>query len=136
MVAGNVRRGIYAMAGVLVLFLGGIFVGGIDCVDYKEDRLWFYGQLGAGPIVFAANAANDALLKSGSAAPMIEMPAQGGPVKSVSSFVGLAHSNEFGTLFVFLAGLLNICVLLDAAVRRPHSDLPDARRRSGEGSST
>ena len=132
--SGNVRRGIYAMTGVLVLFLGGIAVGGVDCVDRTEDRLWFIGQAGCGPIAFAADYANTAFLKSGDAAPMIKMPTPpGAPEVAVSSFKGLAHANEFGTLFVFLAGLLNICVLLDAAVRAPASDGVQSGRRSGEG---
>ena len=61
--AGNVRRGLFAMTGILVLFLSGILVGGIDSVDYREDRLWFYGQAGCGPIAFAAGFANESLLK-------------------------------------------------------------------------
>jgi len=134
--SGNMKRGLYAMAGVLVLFVGGLLVGGIDCVDRKEDRLWFFGQAGCGPITFVASYANDALLKSGEAAPMIEMPSYPGqPEVFVSSYKGLAHANEFGTLFVFLAGLLNLCVLLDAAVRPPASDAPSVRRRAGEGAS-
>lgn len=134
--AGNTKRGLYAMAGVLVLFIGGILVGGVDCVDRTEDRLWFVGQAGCGPIAFAADFANTAFLKSGDAAPMIKMPTPpGAPEVAVSSFKGLAHANEFGTLFVFLAGLLNICVLLDAAVRAPASDGVTAGRRLGEGAS-
>jgi hypothetical protein len=67
---------------------------------------------------------------------MIKMPTPpGAPEVAVSSFKGLAHANEFGTLFVFLAGLLNICVLLDAAVRAPASDGVTAGRRLGEGAS-
>jgi hypothetical protein len=131
--AGNVRRGVYAMLGVLTLFLGGILVGGVDCVDRQEDSLWFIGQAGCGPIAFAASFANDALLKTGKAAPMIEMYTGAPGGTSVSSFKGLAHANEFGTLFVFLAGLLNVCVLLDAAVREPKSDRATSGRRAGEG---
>ena len=100
------------MAGVLVLFLGGLLVGSVDCVDRKEDRLWFFGQAGCGPIAFATSFANDALLKSGDAAPMIEMPSPpGAPKVMASSFKVLAHANELGSLFVLFAGLLNICVL-------------------------
>jgi hypothetical protein len=131
--AGNVRRGVYAMLGVLTLFLGGILVGGVDCVDRQEDSLWFIGQAGCGPIALAASFANDALLKTGKAAPMIEMYTGAPGGTSVSSFKGLAHANEFGTLFVFLAGLLNVCVLLDAAVREPKSDRATSGRRAGEG---
>lgn len=123
MVAGNTRRGVYAMTGVLFLFLSGVLVGGVDCVDRTEDRLWFVGQAGCGPIAFVASFVNDSQLKSGSAAPMIEMAAPPGAPKVIAStFKGVAHANEFGTLLVFLAGLMNICVILDAAVREPKSD--------------
>jgi hypothetical protein len=132
-ISGNAARGLRAMAGVLVLFIGGILVGGVDCVDRKEDSLWFLGQAGCGPIAFAASAANDMMLKSGSAAPMVEMPSYpNDPRVFASSLKGIAHSNEFGTLFVFLAGLLNVCVLLDAAVREPSSDGRAAGRRKDE----
>ncbi len=50
----------------------------------------------------------------------------------VSAFKGLAHANEFGTFLIFLAGLMNVCVLLDALVREPRSDAPTSGRRSGD----
>ena len=134
--SGNVKRGFLAMSGVLFLFLSGILVGGIDAVDRKEDSLWFIAQAGCGPIAFATSYANDTLLRSGQAAPLIEMPSVqqlNQPRVFVSSFKGLAHANEFGTLLVFLAGLLNVCVLLDAGARAPNSDGLTTGRRAGEG---
>jgi len=132
--AGNAKRGIMAMAGVLLLFFGGLLVGGVDCVDRTEDRLWFFGQACCGPIAFAADKVNEMQLKSGAAAPLIETASYPGqPKVFVSPFKGIAHANEFGTLFVFLAGLLNICVLLDAAVRPPSSDGPSSGRRAVDG---
>ena len=83
--AGNTKRGLLAMAGVLFLFLTGIAVGGIDSVDRTEDKLWFYAQAGCGPIAFATSFANDALLKSGDAAPMIEMPSPPGAPAAASA---------------------------------------------------
>jgi hypothetical protein len=131
--AGNTRRGLYAMAGVMLLFVSGLLVGGLDCVDRSEDSLWFIGQAGSGPIAFAASFANDALLKSGSVGEMITMPAPpNAPMVFANTYKGLAHANEFGTLLVFLAGLLNVCVLLDAAVREPKSDGTTSGRRTGD----
>jgi hypothetical protein len=133
--SGNAKRGLYAMSGILILFVTGVAVGGIDSVDRTEDRLWFFGQAGAGPITLAVGYANDTLLKTGSAAPMLEAPSiPGGPRVSLSAFKGVAHANDFGTLLVFLAGLLNVCVMLDAAVREPSSDAPTSGRRVGDGS--
>lgn len=131
--AGNVRRGLWAMTGVMLLFVTGVLVGGIDCIDRVEDGLWFIGQAGCGPIAFAVSFANDALLKSGSVGEMITMPApMNAPKVFANTYKGLAHANEFGTLMVFLAGLLNVCVLLDAAVREPKSDDTSAGRRMGD----
>lgn len=54
----------------------------------------------------------------------------------VSAFKGLAHANEFGTFLVFLAGLMNVCVLLDALVREPRSDATTSGRRAGDTATT
>ncbi|MFM7261323.1 MAG: DUF6677 family protein [bacterium] len=138
-VGGNVRRGVAAMCGVMLLFVSGLLVGGFDCVDRREDKLWFIGQAGCGPITFAADWANQAFLKSGSAAPMLPVPrSQIDPTAptAVSAFKGLAHANEFGTFLVFLAGLMNFCVLLDALVRSPRSDSLSSGRRAGDATTT
>ena len=132
--SGNVRRGLFAMTGVLFLFVGGVAVGGVDCVDRVEDKLWFVGQACCGPIAFGVDAVNTSMLKSGSAAPLIPLPPSVlDPNPRASAFKGLAHANEFGTFFVFLAGLMNFCVILDALVRAPKSDAVFTGRRSQDG---
>ncbi len=131
--SGNVKRGMLAMSGVLFLFVCGVAVGGVDCIDRTEDRLWFIGQAGCGPITFGVDAINTAQLKSGAAAPLIELPPSvADPNPRASSFKGLAHANEFGTFFVFLAGLMNVCVVLDALVRAPKSDGISSGRRTND----
>ncbi len=126
------------MVGVMFLFTGGVAVGGVDCIDRVEDRLWFVGQACCGPITFGVDAINTALLKSGSAAPLIPLPPSVlNPNPHASAFKGLAHANEFGTFFVFLAGLMNLCVILDALVREPKSDaVYSGRRVADSGSAT
>jgi TM2 domain-containing membrane protein YozV len=52
---GEARRGVLAAIGVLGLFLGGMLLGGIDVIDSREDRLWFYGQALVGPIAFGVD---------------------------------------------------------------------------------
>src|SRR5690606_31399650 len=47
---GEVRRGILAAVGVLGLFFGGMLLGGIDVIDSREDRLWFFVQALVGPV--------------------------------------------------------------------------------------
>ncbi len=122
---GERRRGFLAMAGVLLLFVGGLFIGGLDAVDKDEDRLWFIGQAAAGPIAFAAAYGNDMLIKSGRFGELVPTPLSqqqmmmGATESKVSTLKGLAHANEFGTLFCFLAGLMNLIVVLDAFVRVP-----------------
>lgn len=138
-VLGQVRRGILAGTGVLILFVGGLLVGGLDAVDRKEDHLWFIGQAGAGPIAFGASFANEALLKSGRHGELLPAPTPYGMPPSpdgsrptVSTSKGLAHANEFGTFFTFLAGLMNFVVILDALQRRREE--PDVERRKQGGS--
>lgn len=52
---GHTDRALRIAAGVLFLFLSGIFVGGISCVDRRENAIWFLGQALNGPIAFAAD---------------------------------------------------------------------------------
>ena len=117
---GHRRRGIFAMIGVLGLFLGGLLIGGVDCVDRREDPLWFYAQAGAGPIVFAADWANSGLLKSGKVGELVESPPsnpRNAPPR-VSSLRSVTVASEIGILYCALAGLMNVVVVLDA-LKRP-----------------
>ncbi|MGE3109139.1 MAG: DUF6677 family protein [Phycisphaerales bacterium] len=52
---GETRRAILIAAGVLGLFFGGIFIGGVDVVDRKEDFVWFLGQGLVGPVAFGVD---------------------------------------------------------------------------------
>jgi hypothetical protein len=54
-VRGEPRRGLYAAIGVLGMFLGGLLIGGIDTVDSREDKWWFYGQAFVGPLAFGVD---------------------------------------------------------------------------------
>jgi len=118
---GHRQRGFRAMGGVLGIFLAGVLVGGVDCVDRREDALWFYAQAGAGPVAFAADWANSALLKTGKVGQLIPSPPSNPrlPPPQVTSFKTVTMSNEIGTLFCFAAGLMNIVVILDALRRQP-----------------
>jgi hypothetical protein len=138
---GHTRRGLLIMAGTLYLFLAGILVGGIDVVDRRDDRLWFYAQAGCGPIAFVADFANQSLLKTGRVGRLVSptgvvtpVPGPGGVITLgpgvVNEYTGIAHVNEFGTLFCGLAGLLNIAVVLDA-LSRPRRQPEFVDRRKG-----
>ena len=118
---GHARRGILAGVGILGLFLGGLLIGGVDCVDRHENPLWFYAQAGSGPIALAADWANSALLKTGKVGELVETPSsmpRAAPML-VSSFKTVTPANEIGTLYCALAGLMNLVVIFDALKRRP-----------------
>lgn len=56
-VLGHRDRAVRIAAGVLLLFFTGLFVGGVDAVDRRENGLWFwfYGQMWNGPLVFGVD---------------------------------------------------------------------------------
>lgn len=118
---GDVRRGRLIMLGIFGLFLTGVLVGGLDCVDRREDGLWFVAQAGTGPIAFLADALNTGLLKSGKMGTLLPMTAPNGAMLQVSSFKSVGSVNDVGTLFTAMAGLLNVVALLDA-LRGPRKE--------------
>lgn len=123
------KRGVYACIGVLWLFFGGIFIGGIDVIDSKEDKMWFWGQAAVGPIPFAIDWYHQNHLKvrtfdswgrpitrtanpnEGRNPATAEPIPNGTPPNSKS----VTKMNELGTLSAFLAGMLNIIIIIDAA---------------------
>lgn len=120
---GDARRGRLVMLGVVGLFLTGVLVGGLDCVDRREDGLWFLAQAGAGPIAFLTDALNAGLLKSGRMGELMPMTAPNGAMLQVSSLKSVGAVNDVGILFTSMAGLLNVVALLDA-LRGPRKDQP------------
>jgi hypothetical protein len=109
------------MFGVLFLYGCGILIGGIDAVDRRNDKLWFTAQSLCGPLVFATDLVNQRVIQR----PLPERFDRGTPgrrayvegdpatLKALQR-VGIGHVNEVGTLFVALAGLMNLVVILDA----------------------
>lgn len=116
---GERARGVLIMFGILFLFLTGLLVGGVDAVDRREDHLWFLAQSLCGPIAFVADFVNQSVVK--------QLP----PDRRMAS-TGIAHPNEMGTLFIALAGLMNLVAILDAL----HFAPPIAERRRGEERAT
>jgi hypothetical protein len=109
---GHRRRGALIMFGVLFLFIGGVLIGGIDCVDRKSDRLWFLAQSVCGPIAFATDYLNQTYIKR------LPFPEQ-------YQSIAINKPNEMGTLFCALAGLMNLVVILDALYFAPKAPEPD-----------
>lgn len=125
----EITRGIAAGVAILTMFFGGLFIGGIDVVDSKEDRIWYFGQILVGPIAFAADSIHQSRFKvidpsSGqlrSARPgemrdpntgRVALNASPSNTRPVVKSIGRA--NELGTLICTLAGMLNLIVILDA----------------------
>lgn len=52
---GQPRRAACIALGVLGLFFGGLLLGGVDTIDSREDRLWFYVHAFVGPLTFGAD---------------------------------------------------------------------------------
>lgn len=116
MKVGETARGRMILLGVGGLFLLGVLVGGVDCVDRREDGMWFIAQAGTGGLAFATDYANTALLKSGKVGELLPLAVQSGTIM-VSSFKGAGPSNEIGTLLCGLAGMMNVIAVLDVLHR-------------------
>ena len=127
-VIGERLRGALVFGGILYLWMCGVFIGGIDSVDRREDPLWFAAQVCSGPIALGVDGLNRALLKTGQVGELLESPpvSRNSGGQKVSSFKGIAHVNEYGILFTGLAGLMNLIAIIDASTRGPAD-----RRRSG-----
>lgn len=112
------RRGVMICVGVLGLFFGGMFIGGIDVIDSREDELWFYGQVLVGPVAIAVDR-----IHQGTKIPNPDVPGQtmtpppGSPQYFNEKSIG--KMNELGTLFATIAGMLNLIAILDALFPRP-----------------
>jgi hypothetical protein len=123
-------RGIAAGLSILAMFFGGLFIGGIDVIDSREDRIWFFGQALVGPIALGANhihqtrykvidptsrqvrSARPNELRNSATGVAVVAPATIPTTRPVVKSIGRA--NELGTLIATLAGMLNLIVILDA----------------------
>lgn len=128
---GYRRRGVIAMVAILGMFAGGLLIGGLDAVDSVEDAPWYIAQSANGPIAFAADLANQELLKKGKVGELLPAPSptdpSGRPVAGqhfVSTFKGIGAANEFGTLFIALGGMMNFILVMDIS-RRERAESPN-----------
>jgi len=134
---GERRRGFLIMFGILFLFVSGLLIGGLDVVDRKRDRLWFIAQGLCGPIAFVADAANQRIVprmpESWKGDPQWrDRFEQGDPtLEPELRGTSLGKVNEIGTLYIALAGLMNLVVILDA-LHRPAHQLEAARQRKAD----
>lgn len=150
---GERRRGLLIMFGILFLFVSGLLVGGIDCVDRRHDRLWFLAQSVCGPIVLGTDLINQRFIQrlpadwredpppprrddGRSSAVVQDLDWRPGrdpeilrryaendtELLAAHHRIGLGRASEMGTLFIALAGLMNLVVILDALYVRASVD--------------
>jgi TM2 domain-containing membrane protein YozV len=159
---GQKRRAGLIALGVLGLFFSGLLIGGIDVVDRRENPIWFFGQAFVGPITFGTNYLHQTRFKvidpgtgllrtarpeiRSAAGDQIRPPEIRGPggVARIGqpgdrppNSQSLGRMHELGTLFIAIAGMLNLIAILDAAfaARRSESDraIENARRLMQSG---
>ena len=105
------------MFATFMLIVIGVLLGGVDVVDMKQDQLWFIAQAGNGPVAFILDYFNQSLLKTTSA-------------ETQARLTSLGHLNAIGTLYIALAGLMNIVVVLDVFAGPDRRNDGPARRSS------
>ena len=108
---GERVRGWIAGICIILLFLGGLLIGGVRVVQAPAalstnallDKPWFVPQVLTGPVAVV------------SAVAAARVP----PSRDSTS-----RSNEIGMLYAAIAGMLNLLVLMDAAYRCAKSSPP------------
>lgn len=136
-VLGRRRRAVLIAVSIVGMVSVGVLVGGADVVDREEDRMWFVPQALAGPIVFGVDLVNQTLLKTGRVGEIVSFDVNERNTRQdpVNRYKSIGRVNELGTLFVALAGLMNLCMMFDAATRSPgtgdeRSGRPTRERRA------
>lgn len=124
MVCGDVRRGVYACLGVLGMFFGGMFIGGIGAIDRKAEPIWFIGQALVGPLAFGVSAIHQSHFKvidpvTGRLRPANPDEGRGPDGKAVAGTPpyqrAVGKMQELGMLYACIGGMLNLIVIIDAA---------------------
>jgi hypothetical protein len=147
-------RAVYAFIGIAGLLLGGLLIGGIDVVDSRESKYWFYVQALNPAAAFSINYAHQNFYKGyevrggQTSENFYRKPEYGERLKfdesrgvtiivndasagTPSPRQSIGRVNEVGSLFVALAGMLNLIVLLDVGWHAPR---PPAASSSKGGS--
>ncbi|HEX2838840.1 MAG TPA: DUF6677 family protein [Phycisphaerales bacterium] len=145
-VRGERSRAAAVCTGVMGLFLGGMLVGGIDVIDSKEDRPWFYAQSLVGPAAFGVDWLHQNKLKvvdvngrlrsanpdEGRDPKTGRAVAGGTPPKSMS----VGRVNELGMLMAGLAGMVNLIVIIDAGFPSKRTDGSPPKKKTSDALAT
>ena len=108
---GHRRRARLIATGIGVMYVSGLLIGGLDVIDRRGDRLWYYGQFLAGPVTPALDAWRTRHYTPDTPKAKVN---HSYPVPSFS------HANEIPTLFTTIAGMLNLLAILDVLVLPRH----------------
>jgi hypothetical protein len=122
-IIGERTRGIVLLIAIHLMMATGLLIGGIDVVDSRADRWWYLGQVLAGPIPIAVDRHHQSLKVTTRGLPDHPPPSASSPYEP-----SLARVNEIGTLFVTLAGMLNLMCILDV-VQHPKPSPAERRER-------
>ncbi|MCB9840796.1 MAG: hypothetical protein H6809_03985 [Phycisphaeraceae bacterium] len=140
---GQATRGVLIGAGILGLFFGGMFIGGLSIVDSRsprmENRISYYGQVLVGPAAIIVDRLHQSMFKAvdertrttralnpgeviipagdprnGRNVPIIARAADGTD-EGPPYVKSLGKVHEIGLLYTLVAGMLNLIVIIDAA---------------------
>jgi Family of unknown function (DUF6677) len=155
LVLGRPKRALFACIGVMGLFFFGLLIGGIDAIDSKNDRIWFFGQVLVGPPTmlvdfvhqsqFKAYDLNAGVLRSGFPGeqrihdgsrhvwqPLTQDQIDQG--MGPPNTPGLGRLNEIAMLSIVLAGMLNLIIFLDAMMPSKEKHASVSKIKGGEPS--
>jgi hypothetical protein len=124
---GHVARALTVCVTILVLFVLGLLIGGVRVVDpparYDRplnavlDKPWYIGQVLAGPVTLLTSMIGAESRAADSGRSMdAKDPAD---LKEAGRYYWVSHarSNEVGTLYTAVAGMLNLLTIIDSAYR-------------------
>lgn len=132
---GDRTRAAAVFLSITGLFGAGVYIGGLDCVDSSEDRMWFIVQALNGPIAFGVDWVHQTQFKTvfhASSGPTRITPPPASakmtsyPAQTLTKSLG--RVNEAGTLYTAMAGMLNLIAIIDCLWHAP----TPTRRRRGE----
>jgi hypothetical protein len=122
---GHRARSLTVCATILILFVLGLLIGGVRVIDPPAsldkplnavlDKPWYIGQILAGPVTLVTSwiGAESRAADAGSLANDPEELMEAGRYYWASH----ARSNEIGTLYTAIAGMLNLLTIIDSAYR-------------------
>lgn len=127
---GERGRAYRILAGFLVLWIGGLLIGGLGSVRSFEPEyatggngpkrnLWFYAQMGAGPIALVFDQLDKKLIRETPDENRISASLPNQRITRIPSETAIGHAADFGMLFCSLAGLMNVAIAIDAGRRGP-----------------